>query len=496
MQPHPSEHKHHATPREELIKRLREQLPASAIISEVEALMPFECDGLSAYKNPPWLVVLPDTVEQVQHCLRCCYELNVPIVARGAGTGLAGGALPLSNGVLLSLTKLNRILAVNPDSRLAIVQPGVRNIAISQAAAAFGLYYAPDPSSQIACTIGGNIAENAGGVHCLKYGLTTHNVLSVKIVTITGELVELGSQGLDGPGYDLLAVVIGSEGLLGVVVEATVKLLPKPEHVCTLMAAFKRLENAAQAVSAIIASGLIPAGLEMMDKASIKAAEAFIHAGYPDDAEALLLCEFDGNHAQVVTETEAAMHIVTENQAFSIHIAEAEAERKQLWAGRKSAFPAIGRLSPDYYCMDGTIPRRHLAQVLQGIAELSAQYGLAVANVFHAGDGNLHPLILYNADVPGELAKAEQLGSDILRLSIDAGGTISGEHGVGIEKINQMCLQFSHAELEQFHALKQVFDAKGLLNPGKAVPSLARCAEFGAMHVHQGRLKFQELPRF
>ena len=471
-------------------------MPENAILSEKEELSPYECDGLSAYTCLPWLVVLPETLDQVQAILRICYQQGVPVVARGAGTGLSGGAIPLDNGVLLSLAKFSRILEVDVNNRMARVQPGVRNLAISQAVAQHGLYYAPDPSSQIACTIGGNIAENSGGVHCLKYGLTTHNVLRVKMFTMDGELVTIGSHGLDGPGYDLLALVTGSEGMLGIIVEVTVKLLPVPEQAKVILAAFDDIEKAGAAVSGIIAAGLVPAGLEMMDRATIKAAEDFVHAGYPLEAEAILLCELDGTTEQVEQELQQAFELLKSMGAIQTSIAQTEQERQLMWAGRKAAFPAVGRLSPDYYCMDGTIPRRYLAKVLKGIASLSAKYGLAVANVFHAGDGNLHPLILYDANVPGELAKAEQFGGEILELSVAVGGTITGEHGVGVEKINHMCIQFSDQELTQFHAVKWAFDEKGLLNPGKAVPTLHRCAEFGAMHVHEGKLPHPELERF
>ncbi|MGZ8957878.1 MAG: FAD-linked oxidase C-terminal domain-containing protein [Methylosarcina sp.] len=496
IRPHSSETVSHQVERGLLIDEFKTFLPLTSIISETEALRPFECDGLSVYHCLPWLVLLPDTVEQVQRIAEVCNRLGVPVVARGAGTGLAGGALPLENGILLSLAKLNKILEIDCANRLARVQPGVRNIAISQAVAQNGLYYAPDPSSQIACTIGGNVAENSGGVHCLKYGLTTHNILQVKVVTMDGALVILGSHGLDNAGLDLLALMTGSEGLLGIVVEVTVRLLPIPEHCEVILAAFDDIERAGQAVAAIIASDLIPAGLEMMDKAAIKAAEDFIHAGYPENAEAILLCEMDGTREQVEEELNLAYAVLKSNGAYELRRAGSREERQTLWAGRKAAFPAVGRISPDYYCMDGTIPRRSLAKVLKSIAALSEHYGLAVVNVFHAGDGNLHPLILYNADNSGELEKAEQFGSDILKLCIAEGGTITGEHGVGVEKINQMCFQFSENELTQFQAVKKAFDEKGLLNPGKAVPSLHRCAELGAMHVHQGKLPHSELERF
>jgi glycolate oxidase len=414
---------------------------------------------------------------------------------RGAGTGVSGGALPVDNGVLLCLSKFTRILDIDPLNRVARVQPGVRNLAVSQAAAPFGLYYAPDPSSQIACTIGGNIAENAGGVHCLKYGLTTHNVLGVKLLTIDGDLLHIGGGGLDGPGYDLLALVTGSEGLLGIIVEATLKLLPLPQTAQVLLAAFDSVEQAGEAVAAIISAGLVPAGLEMMDQMTIQATEAFVHAGYPDVA-AIVLCEMDGSREQVRADLAKARGILVEQGAREVRQAANESERKKFWAGRKAAFPAMGRLSPDYYCMDGTIPRRHLAAVLHGIGDLAKEYGLPVANVFHAGDGNLHPLILYDANHPGQMEQAERLGGKILELCVKAGGTITGEHGVGMEKINQMCVQFATAELAQFHAIKSVFDPKGLLNPGKAIPSLHRCAELGAMHIHQGQLPHPELERF
>jgi len=496
IQPHSSEKIQHQVARSALITEFKTFLPESAIVSEPEELRPFECDGLPVYHCVPWRVMLPEIIEQVQRIMQFRFLQGVPVVARGAGTGLSGGAVPLDNGVLLSLAKLNQILEIDSSNRLARVQPGVRNLSISQAAAQFGLYYAPDPSSQIACTIGGNVAENSGGVHCLKYGLTTHNILRIKMITMDGELVSIGSHGLDSAGLDLLALIAGSEGMLGIVIEVTVKLLPIPEQAQVILAAFDDIEKAGQAVAGIIAAGLIPAGLEMMDKAAITAAEAFIHAGYPVNAEALLLCELDGTREQVEEELSRAYALLKDLGATELRIARSDQERQKMWAGRKSAFPAVGRISPDYYCMDGTIPRRFLAKVLKGIAELSEKYGLAVANVFHAGDGNLHPLILYNANNPGELEKAEQLGGDILKLSIAVGGTITGEHGVGVEKINHMCFQFTESELTQFHAIKTAFDEKGLLNPGKAVPTLQRCAEFGAMHVPQGKLKHPELERF
>ena len=478
-----------------LLADLRAVLPVRCILSEAEDLHPYECDGLPAYRQLPAVVVLPETVDQIQSVLRICRERKMPVVARGAGTGLSGGALPLANGVLLGLARFNRIVAIDPDNRTARVQPGVRNLAISEAAAAYGLYYAPDPSSQIACSIGGNVAENSGGVHCLKYGLTVHNVLGLKVLTMDGELIELGGA-LDSPGYDLLAVMMGSEGLLGIVVEVTVRLLPKPERAQVLLAAYDSVEKAGEAVAAIIAAGIIPAGLEMMDNPAIRAAEAFVHAGYPEEAAAILLCELDGTNAEVSEDVMRVRQLLLDSGAIEVRTAADEQQRQKFWAGRKGAFPAVGRLSPDYYCMDGTIPRQHLGRVLKRIDELSEEYGLRVANVFHAGDGNLHPLILYDANQADELERAEAFGTAILDLCVAVGGTVTGEHGVGIEKLAPMCSQFAAAELEQFHALKTAFDPAGLLNPGKAVPTLHRCAEFGRMHVHGGELKFPELPRF
>lgn len=478
-----------------LHRELEALLPTDSVLAAVEDLRPFECDGLSAYRQLPMLVVLPDTVEQVQAIMRACTRHGVPVIARGAGTGLSGGSLPREDAVLLSLAKFNRLLKLDPDNRNATLQPGVRNLAISEAAAPYGLYYAPDPSSQIACSIGGNVAENAGGVHCLKYGLTVHNVLALKVVTVEGELLNLGSHALDAPGYDLLALFCGSEGMLGVIVEVTVKLLPLPDAARVVLAAFDDVAAASNAVAEIIGVGIIPAGLEMMDHAAINAVEDFVAAGYPRDAAAILLCEIDGSEAEVETDIGRVVRLLRTAGAKELKVSADDAERKLLWAGRKAAFPAMGRVAPDYYCMDGTIPRRHLGEVLNGISALSEEFGLAVANVFHAGDGNLHPLILYDANRPGELARTEALGSRILELCLQAGGTITGEHGVGVEKIDQMCLQFPTAELQQFHAVKAAFDPHRLLNPGKAVPTLSRCAEFGAMHVHGGRLPHPELER-
>jgi glycolate oxidase len=485
-----------AAARQSLVAALRAFLPDAAILHAAEDTRPYECDGLSAYRQVPWLVVLPGTVEQVQQVMRLCHSRGIPVVARGAGTGLSGGALPHAQGVLLSLAKFTSILGIDPANRTARVQPGVRNLAISQAAAAHGLYYAPDPSSQIACTIGGNVAENAGGVHCLKYGLTVHNILRLEVVTVDGERITIGSDALDAPGYDLLALMTGSEGMLGIIVEVSVKLLPIPEGAQVILAAFNDVAKAGAAVGAIISAGIIPAGLEMMDRLAIRAAEDFVHAGYPTDAEAILLCEVDGTRAEVSEHVVQIQELMRHCGATEVRAARDEQERMTFWKGRKAAFPAVGRLSPDYYCMDGTIPRKRLPEVLLRMRTLSEEYGLSVANVFHAGDGNLHPLILYDANKPGELQRTEEFGGRILELCVEVGGTITGEHGVGMEKINQMCVQFSTAELQQFHGVKHAFDPLGLLNPGKAVPTLHRCAEFGAQHVHHNELPFPGLERF
>jgi glycolate oxidase len=479
-----------------VFEQLYQFLPPAAILSSDEEVRPYECDGLSVYTERPGVVVIPNTIEEVKAVLQFCYTHQIPLVTRGAGTSLSGGALPNKDGVLLSLAKFNRILKIDPVSRTAKLEPGVRNLAISQAAAQYNLYYAPDPSSQIACTIGGNVAENAGGVHCLKYGLTIHNILEIKVLTITGDWLTIGNQTGDTLGYDLLALMTGSEGLLGVIMEITVKLLPKPEQVRALLAAFHEVNTASKAVAAIIAAGIIPAGLEMMDNAAIRAAEDFVKVGYPVTAAAILLCELDGNNDEVDQQLQRVSSLLEHAGAYEIRLAQNEQQRLQFWAGRKAAFPAVGRISPDYYCMDGTIPRRHLAKVLQQISELSQQYGLAVANVFHAGDGNLHPLILFDANREGELQRAEEFGGKILELCVEVGGTITGEHGVGIEKLNQMCIQFNTAELNQFHGIKAVFDPTGLLNPHKAIPTLHRCSEFGAMHVHNGQLRLPQLERF
>ncbi|MBT8126896.1 MAG: glycolate oxidase subunit GlcD [Gammaproteobacteria bacterium] len=479
-----------------IVRCLQKILPAASVLHETEDLRPYECDGLSAYQQLPLAVVLPETVDQIDQILTFCTKQQIPVVARGAGTGLSGGALPLENGILVSLAKFNRILHIDIENRTAVVQPGVRNLAISDAVREYGLYYAPDPSSQIACSIGGNVAENAGGVHCLKYGLTVHNIMKLEVVTIDGEHLTIGSDALDSPGYDLLALMTGSEGLLGIITEITVKLLPTPETANVILASFDDVATAGQAVSNVIADGILPAGLELMDNAAVGAADDFVNAGYPRDAAAILLCEIDGSDTEVADQLSRAQQLLQRSGATEIRVAKDEQQRAKFWAGRKAAFPAVGRLSPDYYCMDGTIPRHQLADVLTRISELSDEYGLPIVNVFHAGDGNLHPLILYDANIEGELERTEELGGKILEVCVEAGGTITGEHGVGMEKINQMCVQFNEYELQQFHAVKQAFDPNGLLNPGKGIPTLHRCAEFGAMHVHHGQLPHPELERF
>ncbi|HWA63568.1 MAG TPA: FAD-linked oxidase C-terminal domain-containing protein [Caulobacteraceae bacterium] len=479
-----------------LIAGLKAILPGEQLVTKAEGLRPYETDGFSGYRVMPLAVALPADVEQVVAVLKLCSAMKVPVVARGAGTGLSGGALPFPGSVVLSLAKFSRILEIDADARLARVQPGVRNLAISEAAAPYGLFYAPDPSSQLACSIGGNVAENAGGVHCLKYGLTVHNILKLELVTIDGERLTIGGEALDAPGFDFLALMTGSEGLLAVITEITVKLLPLPAYTQVMLACFDDVRAAGKAVADIIAAGVIPAGLEMMDGPALRAAEQFAHAGYPLQAEAILLCELDGEAADVGDELARVSAICTAAGAVECRLARDEDERRRFWAGRKGAFPAMGRLAPDYYCIDGTIPRRRLPDVLSEIGRLSEVHGLGVANVFHAGDGNLHPLILYDANKPGDLDRAEALGGAILELCVKVGGTITGEHGVGREKINQMCVQFTPDEIEAFEAIKRAFDPEGLLNPGKAIPTLARCAEYGAMHVHHGQLPHADLPRF
>ena len=477
-------------------RALRAFLPARAVLWQEEDTRPYECDGLTAYRNLPMVVALPETPEQVQRILRTCHALGAPVVPRGAGTGLSGGALPPGDGVLLSMAKFMRVLRLDPLARLAVVQPGVRNAAISDVAAPFGLYYAPDPSSQIACTIGGNVAENSGGVHCLKYGLTVHNVLRVRGFAMDGEPVDFGGEALDAPGLDLLALMIGSEGLLAVATEITVKLLPKPLAARVVMASFDDVEKAGDAVAAVIAAGIIPAGLEMMDQPATQAVEQFVGAGYDVDAAAILLCESDGIPEEVEDEIARVQAVLERAGATRITVSRDEAERLKFWSGRKAAFPAMGRISPDYYCMDGTIPRKRLGEVLNFIGAMERKYALRCPNVFHAGDGNLHPLILFDANDPDQLRRTEAFAGEVLEKCIAVGGTITGEHGVGVEKIDQMCVQFSAAELELFHAVKHAFDPRGLLNPGKAVPTLARCAEFGRRHVHGGQLPQPGLPRY
>ena len=476
--------------------RLAALLPPEAWLTADEDTRAYECDGLTLYRTRPAAVALPETEAQVVAILRQCHQSRIPVVARGAGTGLSGGATPDAGGVLLSLAKFRRILAIDPGAQTAVVQPGVRNLAISEAAAAHGLYYAPDPSSQIACTIGGNVAENAGGVHCLKYGLTVHNVRRVRGVLIDGSTVEFGGEALDAPGYDLLALINGSEGLLAVITEVTVKLTPKPLLAQVALASFDDVGRAGLAVSAVIGAGIVPAGLEMMDRAATRAVEAFVHANYPLDAQAILLVESDGTPEEVAAEMAEIKRVLAASGATAIRVSTDEKERLLLWSGRKAAFPAVGRIAADYICMDGTIPRRTLPQVLARIDEFSHRFGLACANVFHAGDGNLHPLIMFDANVADEAERAEAFGAAILELCIEVGGTITGEHGVGIEKIRQMCTQFRPDELTSFLGVKAAFDEHGLLNPGKAVPTLHRCAEFGKMHVHRGALPHPELPRF
>ena len=477
-------------------EKLREFMPERSVLWHEEDTRPYECDGLTAYRRLPMVVALPETDEQVQRILKTCHALGVPVVPRGAGTGLSGGALPPGDGVLLSLAKFMRVVRVDPLARIAVVQPGVRNAAISDVAAPFGLYYAPDPSSQIACSIGGNVAENSGGVHCLKYGLTVHNVLRVKGYTIEGEAVDFGSEALDSAGYDLLALAIGSEGLLAVTTEVTVKLLPKPETARVIMASFDDVEKAGDAVAAVIGAGIIPAGLEMMDKPATLAVEQFVHAGYDLEAAAILLCESDGSVEEVEEEIAKMKEVLGRAGATRLTVSRDEAERLRFWSGRKAAFPAVGRISPDYYCMDGTIPKKKLGEVLNFIGALEKKYGLRCPNVFHAGDGNLHPLILFDANDVGQLKRTEEFAAEVLEKCVEVGGTITGEHGVGVEKIDQMCVQFGTAELEIFHAIKRAFDPKGLLNPGKAVPTLARCAEFGRRHVHSAAPSHAGLPRF
>jgi len=482
--------------RADIVAALKRIVPGEGVIASEQAMRPFESDGLTAYRQLPMVVVLPETTEQVSAVLSYCHREGIKVVPRGAGTSLSGGALPLGDGVLLGLSKFNRIHALDFDNRVAVVGPGVTNLAVSQAVEHAGFYYAPDPSSQIACTIGGNVAENSGGVHCLKYGVTTNNVLGCELVLMSGEILRLGGTHLDAAGYDLLGVVTGSEGLLGVVTEVTVRILKRPECARAALIGFAASEDGGECVARIIGAGIIPGGMEMMDRPAIHAAEEFVHAGYPLDVEALLIVELDGPRAEVdhlLTRVEA---IARECRAVTCRVSATEEERLLFWAGRKAAFPAVGRISPDYYCMDGTIPRAQLPLVLRRMQEFSAKYGLRVANVFHAGDGNLHPLILYDANKPGELERAEAFGADILRLCVEVGGVLTGEHGVGVEKRDLMPVMFSESDLNQQQRVKCAFDDQSLLNPGKVFPTLHRCAELGRMHVHAGRVAFPDLPRF
>ena len=482
--------------RHPIVDALSAILPAESLLWRHEQTVPFECDGLAAFRQKPLVVALPQTEEQVRAILQTCHAQKIPVVARGAGTGLSGGAMPCSDGVLLSLAKLNRILEIDPIARIARVQPGVRNLAVSEAAAPHNLYYAPDPSSQIACSIGGNVAENSGGVHCLKYGLTVHNVLGVRGYLIDGTPVRFGGAALDSSGLDLLALTIGSEGLLAIVTEVTLKLVPKPKLAQVVMASFDDVIKAGDAVAAIIGAGIIPAGMEMMDRKATNAVEPFVKAGYDLDAEAILIAESDGTPEEVADEIAQIETVLRNAGSTRCQVSQSEAERLRFWSGRKNAFPAAGRISPDYYCMDGTIQRKNLGEVLRAIEQMENKYSLRCMNVFHAGDGNLHPLILFDANQPGEWERADRFGADILELCVRLGGTITGEHGVGIEKINSMCVQFTANEREAFFAVKRAFDEFGLLNPGKAIPTLARCAEYGRMHVHGGQLPFADLPRF
>ncbi|HKG99818.1 MAG TPA: FAD-linked oxidase C-terminal domain-containing protein [Bradyrhizobium sp.] len=482
--------------RDEIVEALRRIVPGEGVIAHEREMRPYESDGLTAYHQLPMVVILPDTTEQVAQVLRYCHSLGIKVVPRGAGTSLSGGALPLADGVLLGMGKFNRIREIDYDNRVVVVEPGVTNLAVTQAVQEAGFYYAPDPSSQIACSIGGNVAENSGGVHCLKYGLTTNNLLGCELVLITGELVRLGGKHLDSGGYDLLGIVTGSEGLLGVVTEVTVRILRKPETARAVLVGFASSEDAGECVARIIGAGIIPGGMEMMDRPAIHAAEEFVRAGYPLDVEALLIVELDGPEAEIAHLLGRVGEIAKACRAMVLKVSASEDERLAFWAGRKAAFPAVGRISPDYYCMDGTIPRARLPEVLARMREMSGRYGLRVANVFHAGDGNLHPLILYDANKPDELEKAEDFGAEILRLCVEVGGVLTGEHGVGVEKRDLMPVMFNENDLNQQQRLKCAFDAKGLLNPGKVFPQLHRCAELGRVHVHRGGVRFPEIPRF
>jgi len=482
--------------RDEIVRALRRIIPGEGVIEAENERRAFECDALTAYRQIPMVVVLPETTAQVVAVMRYCFANAIKVVPRGAGTSLSGGALPLQDAVLLGMSRFNRVLDIDIANRCVVVQPGVTNLGVSHAVQAHGLYYAPDPSSQIACTIGGNVAENSGGVHCLKYGLTTNNVLGVELVTIEGEILRFGGKHFDASGYDLLGVIVGSEGMLGIVTEVTVRVLPTPPGARALMIGFPSVEGAGDCVAAVIGAGIIPGGMEMMDRLAIKAAEDFVHAGYPLDVEALLIVELDGCEAEVDHLIAAVEAIAARHGASSCRASRSEAERLLFWAGRKAAFPAVGRISPDYLCMDGTIPRKRISEVLLRMKQMEMQYGLRVANVFHAGDGNLHPLILYDANQPGELDRAERFGQDILRLCVEVGGVLTGEHGVGVEKRDLMDTMFNASDLNQQQRLKCAFDEKSLLNPGKVFPQLCRCAELGRVHVHAGKLRFPDLPRF
>jgi len=482
--------------KEEIAAALRRIVPGEGVIVDEDELRPYESDGLTAYRQPPLMVVLPETTDQVSRVLRYCFENGVKVVPRGAGTSLSGGALPLADGILLGLGKFNRVLEIDYENRCAVVQPGVTNLSISDVVAEKGFYYAPDPSSQIACSIGGNIAENSGGVHCLKYGLTTNNVLGLELVLIDGAVVRIGGKHMDSEGYDLLGLLTGSEGLLGVVTEVTVRILRKPETARALLIGFPTSVAAGDCVAGVIGAGIIPGGMELMDRPAIHAAEDYVQAGYPRDVEALLIVELDGPETEVDYLIERVEEIARANGATTVRVSQNEEERLKFWAGRKAAFPAVGRISPDYYCMDGTIPRRRIAHVLERTEAMSKRYGLRVANVFHAGDGNLHPLILYDANEPGELEKAEEFGAEILKLCVEVGGVLTGEHGVGVEKRDLMPEMFTEEDLNQQQRVKCAFDPDSLLNPGKVFPTLHRCAELGRMHVHRGQLPFPDIPRF
>ena len=486
--------------RAEIVERLRDIVPpgplGDGVITDAEALRTYESDGLTAYRQVPMVVVLPETVEQVSRILAYCHAEKIKVVPRGSGTSLSGGALPLADAVTLGLGKFNRILEVDYDNRCAVAQPGVTNLAITQAVQGRGFYYAPDPSSQIACSIGGNVAENSGGVHCLKYGMTTNNLLGLQLVMMNGEIIRVGGKQLDAGGYDLLGLLTGSEGLLGVVTEVTVRILPKPQTAQALLIGFADASRAGECVAGVIGAGIIPAGMEMMDNPAIRAAEDFVHAGYPTDAGALLIVELDGSEAEVSYLTERVREIAENNGATSLRVSDGEEERERFWAGRKAAFPAVGRISPDYYCMDGTIPRNRLGEVLARMTEMSREFGLGVANVFHAGDGNLHPLILYDANTGDQLERAERFGAEILKLCVEVGGVLTGEHGVGVEKRDLMETMFSEDDLKQQQRVKCAFDPDSLLNPGKVYPTLHRCAELGRVHIHGGQTRFPDIPRF